>query len=95
MTKDGFKLDGENTHDESGGSVSAAGDVNGDDYADVVIGAYQYPNGSCSGRIYVVFGGPKVGQNGGMLLSVSTGANGSATMAKIIGIIAAILLAPL
>ena len=39
----GFKLDGENNGDDSGCSVSAAGDINGDGYADLLIGAYGYP----------------------------------------------------
>ena len=32
----GFKLDGENNGDYSGVSVSAAGDINGDGYADLI-----------------------------------------------------------
>ena len=60
----GFKLDGENNGDYSGYSVSAAGDINGDGYADVVIGADGYPGGSVKGRSYVVFGGPGVGKSG-------------------------------
>ena len=58
----GFKLDGENNVDYSGWSVSAAGDINGDGYNDVVIGAHRYPSNSDKGRSYVVFGGPGVGK---------------------------------
>ena len=43
--QNGFKLDGENNGDWSGSSVSAAGDVNGDGHADLLIGAYRYPGG--------------------------------------------------
>ena len=35
----GFKLDGENSNDISGISVSSTGDINGDNYADLLIGA--------------------------------------------------------
>ncbi len=52
----GFKLDGENNGDNSGQSVSAAGDINGDGIADLLIGAYGYPNATDKGRTYVVFG---------------------------------------
>ena len=53
----GFVINGETAVDFSGGSVSAAGDVNGDGLADLIIGAYRAdPNGSASGRSYVVFG---------------------------------------
>ena len=38
----GFKLDGENISDYSGYSVSAAGDINGDGHADLIIGAIGY-----------------------------------------------------
>ena len=43
MAANGFKLDGENNQDYSGYSVSAAGDINGDGYDDLLIGAYGYP----------------------------------------------------
>ena len=53
----GFRLDGVTTADYSGRSVSSAGDVNGDGFDDVIIGApYTDPNGTGSGSSYVVFG---------------------------------------
>ena len=74
--QNGFKLNGENAGDYSGISVSAAGDINGDGYADVIIGATGYPADSGRGRSYVVFGGPGVGGAGLFNLSSLTGANG-------------------
>ena len=50
----GFKLDGEAVGDKNGYSVSPAGDVNGDGYADLLIGAPYHA--SCTGRSYVMFG---------------------------------------
>src|SRR5260221_495182 len=55
--KTGFKINGEAASDHSGFRVSAAGDVNGDGFADIIIGASgASPNGSSSGASYVVFG---------------------------------------
>ena len=52
----GFSLDGERAYDYSGDSVSS-GDVNGDGYDDIVIGANGADsNGDESGSTYVVFG---------------------------------------
>ena len=54
---DGFKLSGAAAGDYSGVSVASAGDVNGDGFADLIVGAYSAdPNGSHSGASYVVFG---------------------------------------
>lgn len=54
----GFVLKGEFAYDNSGFSVSSAGDINGDGIDDLIIGApYAEWNGICSaGRSYVVFG---------------------------------------
>jgi len=53
----GFKLSGEAAGDNSGISVASAGDVNGDGFADVIVGAHRAdPHGSDSGASYVVFG---------------------------------------
>ena len=54
---DGFRIDGENARDKSGYSVSSAGDINGDGYNDIIIGAHEADqNGEDSGATYVVFG---------------------------------------
>ena len=54
----GFVLNGEAANDNSGISVSNAGDINGDGIDDLIIGAFRAdPNGNNSaGRSYVVFG---------------------------------------
>jgi len=55
----GFRLTGIDKYDFSGGSVSSAGDVNGDGFADLIVGAVgssgEPPFGE--GESYVVFGG--------------------------------------
>ena len=53
----GFSLNGEAEGDQAGYSVDSAGDVNGDGFDDVIIGARQTDtNGEDSGASYVVFG---------------------------------------
>ena len=54
----GFRLDGIEAGDRSGSSVAGAGDVNGDGFDDVIIGAYLAdPDGNTwAGESYVVFG---------------------------------------
>jgi hypothetical protein len=72
----GFRLDGEAASDLSGESVSSAGDVNGDGFDDVIIGAlFADPNGASSGSSYVVFGRAS-GFSATMDLSSLNGSNG-------------------
>jgi hypothetical protein len=55
--KTGFRLDAVASDDQTGFSVASAGDVNGDGFDDVIIGAYRAdPSGTDSGASYVVFG---------------------------------------
>ncbi|MEO1298582.1 MAG: integrin alpha [Cyanobacteria bacterium J06636_16] len=85
--RNGFVIDGLNADDGFGSSVSSAGDVNGDGFDDLIIGAPdafpgEYDIGA--GESYVVFGGPEFsssrldlstldGQNGFVLSSVDAG----------------------
>ena len=76
----GFALNGIDNFDNSGGSVSNAGDVNADGIDDLIIGAYfAYGNNNSSyysGESYVVFGGNDVGSGGNLELSALDGTNG-------------------
>ena len=53
---------GEAAGDVLGASVASGGDINGDGYDDVIVGAYLNdaggPNTDNRGRVYVYFGGP-------------------------------------
>ncbi len=77
----GFRLDGIDELDLSGGSVSGAGDVNGDGYADLIVGAPRAdPVGPSTerrytGESYVVFGDPG-GFGGALDLAALDGTNG-------------------
>jgi hypothetical protein len=55
---DGFRISGVAEFDRSGSSVSAAGDVNGDGFGDLIVGApySRASSGTVSGESYVVFG---------------------------------------
>jgi hypothetical protein len=71
----GFALNGINSNDRSGNSVSSAGDINGDGIADLIIGAYD-ANGK-AGQSYVVFGS-RSGFSASLNLSTLNGSNGFA-----------------
>ena len=54
---EGFIIQGDEEFDQAGVSVSAAGDVNGDGFDDLIVGArYGDDGGSNAGEAYVVFG---------------------------------------
>jgi Ca2+-binding RTX toxin-like protein len=53
----GFVIQGDAAEDKAGYSVSSAGDVNGDGFADLIIGApFNDSAGDLAGEAYVVFG---------------------------------------
>jgi hypothetical protein len=53
----GFRIDGVAGSDFAGRSVASAGDVNGDGFGDLIVGADGAdPNGGYSGSSYVIFG---------------------------------------
>ena len=69
----GFKLLGENSGDQSGNSVSSAGDVNSDGIQDFIIGAYCWNKSNTMtqvGRSYVVIG--KEGGGWPAMMNLST-----------------------
>jgi Ca2+-binding RTX toxin-like protein len=90
----GFRLSGVAANDRSGYSVASAGDVNGDGFADLIIGATQAdPGGANSGATYVVFGkasgfaadinlGTLNGSNGFRLNGVAAGDYGGHSVAS-------------
>jgi len=53
----GFMITGEASTDNCGKSVGAAGDINNDEYADIIIGASG--KNTRQGAAYVIYGGPK------------------------------------
>ena len=72
----GFVLYGNNANDSAGISVSSAGDINGDGYADIIVGANRASvNGLNYGEAYVVFGAA-AGYHPNLYLHALDGDNG-------------------
>ena len=73
----GFRLDGTIANDGVGSSVSSAGDVNGDGFGDLLVGAYGFHDDGLvfAGATYVIFGGP-AGGAASMSLGSLDGNNG-------------------
>ena len=69
----GFVINGIDSYDYSGVSVSGAGDVNGDGLDDLLIGAYA--SSSYAGESYLVYGSP-TGFSASLNLSSLNGTNG-------------------
>ncbi|MFC7498785.1 hypothetical protein ACFQRC_06075 [Enterovirga sp. GCM10030262] len=54
---DGFTIQGGDSYDQAGWSVSSAGDVNGDGVDDIIVGANEDEvGGNAAGAAYVIFG---------------------------------------
>jgi Ca2+-binding RTX toxin-like protein len=77
----GFKIDGANLGSQAGISVSGAGDVNGDGYADILVGAESFGVRGVSGApAYLIYGGDfrhEVTQQGGSGDDTLTGTAGA------------------
>ena len=69
----GFRLDGSENYAQAGRSVSGAGDINGDGFDDLIVGAER---GNETGSAFVVFGGSVIGGGGSLDLTSLNGANG-------------------
>jgi hypothetical protein len=67
---------GEHDGDIFGSSVASVGDVNGDGYDDIVIGANFYPSEGGQGRAYLFFGGPGIDSVADLVLPPPTGGTG-------------------
>lgn len=74
----GFSITGSVANEQTGESVSSAGDVNHDGIADILIGAYTASPNSIvdAGKTYVVFGKLGIGSTGTISLSSLNGSNG-------------------
>jgi hypothetical protein len=92
-------FNGQATNDLFGVSVATAGDVNGDGFTDVIVGAYlNDAGGTDSGRAYVYFGGPgadatadltltgaAAGENFGFSVATARDVNGDGFAEVIVG----------
>ena len=69
----GFRINADLSASQTGSAVSAAGDLNGDGFGDLIVADRFHGN---SGATFVVFGGSAVGSTGVVELSAINGVNG-------------------
>ncbi|HET8945853.1 MAG TPA: FG-GAP-like repeat-containing protein [Candidatus Polarisedimenticolia bacterium] len=67
---------GEHTGDVFGGSVAWIGDVNGDGYDDLLVGAFRYPEIASVGQAYLYFGGPAMDAVADLVITPPAGGSG-------------------
>ncbi len=67
---------GEHDGDIFGSSVASVGDVNGDGYDDIVVGANFYPSEGGQGRAYLFFGGPGIDSVADLVIPAPPGGTG-------------------
>src|SRR5262245_43680919 len=67
---------GEHTGDEFGSAVAWVGDVNGDGYDDLLVGAFRYPEIASAGLAYLYFGGPAIDSVADLVISPPPGGAG-------------------
>jgi hypothetical protein len=58
------------------GDGSAIGDLNGDNYDDVIVAARGYSGGAEDGRVYIYYGGPNMDTEADLILEGEPGAGG-------------------
>ena len=89
----GFVLQGESAYDRSGQSVASAGDINGDGFDDLIVGA-PYADGPVDGRSgagdsYVIFGSATIGGSASAVTNAGTAAaetlNGTGAVNVMVG----------
>jgi hypothetical protein len=74
---DGFVLEGIDQKDYAGTAVCGVGDLNGDGFDDIAIGAdHADPGAPSAGEAYVVFGRPGLGESGKIELGALNGEDG-------------------
>ncbi|MDQ3019266.1 MAG: FG-GAP-like repeat-containing protein [Bacteroidota bacterium] len=68
-------MTGEVTFDDFGFSVSTAGDVNGDGFADVIVSAWLHGPPNSTGRVYIFYGGSSMNNAADVIMNGEAIAN--------------------